>query len=122
MFHEVKGLHRQTIFWYGLPVRVWPIFCFRRWSIVELRIAALTIIVEQPDSVQALNTTLHTFSQFIIGRFGLPYRERGVNIICVVLEAPQDQINALTGKIGRLPGVTAKATYSNIITKLEDES
>ncbi len=89
---------------------------------MELRIAALTIIVEQRDSVQALNTTLHAFSEYIIGRFGLPYRERGVNIICVVLEAPQDQINALTGKIGRLPGVSAKATYSNIITKLEDES
>ena len=53
---------------------------------MELRIAALTIIVEQRDSVQALNTTLHAFSEYIIGRFGLPYRERGVNIICVVLE------------------------------------
>lgn len=87
---------------------------------MELRIAAITIIVEDTESAQAVNEILHEYGQYVIGRFGLPYRERNVNIICVVLEAPQDKINALSGKLGRLPGVSAKATYSNIITKLED--
>lgn len=83
---------------------------------MELRIAAVTIIVENTDSAQPLNEILHQSGQYIIGRFGLPYRERGVNIICIVVEAPQDAINTLSGKIGRLPGVTAKTTYSNIKT------
>lgn len=87
---------------------------------MELRIAAITIIVENTDSVHPLNDILHQSGQHIIGRFGLPYRERGVNIICIVVEAPQDAINTLSGKIGRLPGVTAKTTYSNIITTLEE--
>ena len=87
---------------------------------MELRIAAITIIVEDTESAQAVNEILHEYGHYVIGRFGLPYRERKVNIICIVLEAPQDKINALSGKLGRLPGVSAKATYSNIITKLED--
>lgn len=85
---------------------------------MELRIAAVTIIVEDTDSAQPLNELLHRSGQYVIGRFGLPYRERGVNIICVVVEAPQDVINTLSGKIGKLPGVTAKTTYSNIITEV----
>ena len=56
----------------------------------------------------------------MIGRFGLPYRQRGINIICAVMEAPQDVISAMSGKIGRLKGVTTKATYSNIKTTLEE--
>lgn len=87
---------------------------------MELRIAAIAIIVENTDSVQSLNYILHEYGQYIIGRFGIPYRARGVNIICAVVEAPQDKISALSGKIGRLPGVSAKAAYSNIITKLEE--
>jgi len=87
---------------------------------MEVRIAAITIIVEDTNSAEPLNAILHDYWQYIIGRFGVPYRERGVNIICAVVEAPQDQISTLSGKIGRLPGVTAKTTYSNIITKLEE--
>lgn len=87
---------------------------------MELRIAAISIIVENMDSTEKLNALLHEYRQYMVGRFGIPYRERGVSIICVVMEAQQDKISALSGKIGRLPGVSAKATYSNIITKLED--
>ena len=87
---------------------------------MELRIAAVTIIVEQIESAQQLNQILSEYGQYMIGRFGIPYRERGVNIICVVVAAPQDKISALSGKIGRLPGVTAKTTYSNVITKQEE--
>ena len=75
------------------------------------------IIVEQESSAAALNALLHEYGGYIIGRMGLPYRERGVNIISVVLDAPQDKIAALSGKIGRLPGVSAKTQYSNVISR-----
>lgn len=87
---------------------------------METRIAVISIIVENAESVERLNSILHEYSRYMIGRFGLPYRQRGINIICVVMEAPQDQISAMSGKIGRLKGVTAKATYSNIKTTLEE--
>lgn len=87
---------------------------------MELRIAVISIIVEDRSSVEKLNIILHEYGEYIIGRFGLPYRERGINIICAVMEAPQDQISAMSGKIGRLKGVTAKATYSNIKTNTEE--
>ena len=79
---------------------------------METRVAVLAIIVRGGSSVQPLNELLHQYGQYIIGRMGLPYRERGVNIISVVLDAPQDKIAALSGKIGRLTGVTAKTVYA----------
>ena len=72
------------------------------------------VIVEDMDSVEALNELLHEYGRFIIGRMGLPYRERGVSVISVVLEAPQDTISALAGKVGALPGVSVKTLYSNV--------
>ena len=84
---------------------------------METRVAVLAIIVREGSSVQPLNELLHQYGQYIIGRMGLPYRERGVNIISVVLDAPQDKIAALSGKIGRLPGVSAKTQYSNVISR-----
>ena len=80
---------------------------------METRVALIGIIVEQESSAAALNALLHEYG----GRMGLPYRERGVNIISVVLDAPQDKIAALSGKIGRLPGVSAKTQYSNVISR-----
>ena len=79
---------------------------------METRVALLSIIVENPASVEALNDLLHQYSQYIIGRMGIPYREKGLSIISIAMDAPQDKISALSGKIGRLPGVSAKATYS----------
>ena len=79
---------------------------------MEIRIAVISIIVEDKNSVEKLNSILHEYGQYIIGRFGLPYRERGINIICAVMEAPQDQISAMSGKIGRLKGITAKTVYA----------
>ena len=84
---------------------------------METRVAVLAIIVRGGSSVQPLNELLHQYGRYIIGRMGLPYRERGVNIISVVLDAPQDKIAALSGKIGRLPGVSAKTQYSNVISR-----
>ena len=80
---------------------------------METRVALIGIIVEQESSAAALNALLHEYGGYII----LPYRERGVNIISVVLDAPQDKIAALSGKIGRLPGVSAKTQYSNVISR-----
>lgn len=86
---------------------------------METRVAVLAVIVREGSSVQTLNDLLHQYGQYIIGRMGVPYRKRGVNIISVVLDAPQDAISALSGKIGRLHGVSAKTQYSNVITRAE---
>ena len=82
---------------------------------METRIAVISIIVEKPEAVLALNDLLHQYSQYVIGRMGIPYRHRGISIISVAVEAPQDAISALSGKLGRMEGVSAKATYSNYI-------
>ena len=78
---------------------------------METRIAVIGIIVENKDSVESVNELLH---QYIIGRMGLPYAKKKVNIISVVVDAPQDIISALSGKLGRLQGINSKALYSNI--------
>lgn len=84
---------------------------------MKTRVALLSIIVEEPSSVPKLNEILHEYGEFIIGRMGLPYRERNINIIAIAMDAPQSVISALSGKIGRLQNVTVKATYSNIAEK-----
>lgn len=84
---------------------------------MESRVALIAIIVESPQSVSALNEVLHEYGEFIIGRMGIPYREKGINIISIAIDAPQENINALAGKIGKIDGITAKTAYSNIITK-----
>lgn len=78
------------------------------------RIALIGIIVENMDSTERLNQLLHEHRAYIIGRMGIPYREKNVNVISVAVDAPQDVINALSGKIGRLDGITAKTVYSNV--------
>jgi len=79
---------------------------------METRVAVMSIIVEEPNSVEQLNAYLHEYGEFIIGRMGIPYRAKGINIISIAIDAPQDKINALSGKIGKLPGVSSKAAYS----------
>lgn len=79
---------------------------------METRVAILSIIVEQPDSVERLNDLLHEFREYIIGRMGLPYHEKDMNIICVAIDAPQDVTSTLSGKIGQLQGISAKTVYS----------
>ena len=88
---------------------------------METRVALIGIIVEKESSVAQLNELLHQYGHYIIGRMGLPYREKVVNIISVVLDAPQDVISALSGQIGRLSGVSAKTQYSHVITPAESE-
>ncbi|MDD6606058.1 MAG: iron-only hydrogenase system regulator [Oscillospiraceae bacterium] len=79
---------------------------------METRVAVLAVIVREDAAVTALNDLLHQYGSYIIGRMGIPYRQRGVNIISVALDAPQDVISALSGKLGRLPGITAKTVYA----------
>ena len=73
------------------------------------------IIVEKYESAEALNGVLHEYGQYIIGRMGIPYREKKINVISVAVDAPQDIISALSGKIGKLDGVSAKTAFSNAI-------
>ena len=79
---------------------------------METRVALLGIIIENVESVPQLNELLHEYGRYIIGRMGIPYKERNLHIISVAMDAPQDKINALSGKIGRLDGVTVKTAYS----------
>ena len=81
---------------------------------MENRVAVIAIIAGSTESSEQINALLHEYGSFIIGRMGLPYRARGVNIITIALDAPQDTINALSGKLGRIPGVTAKAVCSGV--------
>lgn len=80
---------------------------------MEKRVAIIGVIVENGGQVEKLNELLHEYGEYIIGRMGLPYRERGINIISIAIDAPQDIISALGGKLGRLPGVSSKTLYSN---------
>lgn len=78
----------------------------------ETRIAVIGIIVEDKAAVEAVNRLLHEYGDCIIGRMGLPYEKKGVNIISVVVDTTADRISAMSGKLGKLPGITAKALYS----------
>lgn len=82
---------------------------------METRVAVMSIIVSNGEMAEKLNAILHVYGEYVIGRMGIPYRKRGVNIISVALDAPQDTIAALSGKIGALPGVTVKTAYSSVI-------
>ena len=81
------------------------------------RVAVMSIIVENPDSVEKLNQILHENGQYIIGRMGIPYRQKKINLISIALDAPQDLISAMSGKIGNLSGVSVKTAYSAVISE-----
>ena len=86
---------------------------------IETRVAVISIIVENEDAAQKINEILHEYRGYVIGRMGIPYRSKGINIISVAVDAPQEKISALSGRIGRLPGTSAKTAYSNVITNTE---
>ena len=81
---------------------------------MESRVAVMSIIVENTESAELLNAILHDYGEFIIGRMGIPYRKRGVNIISIAIDAPQNTISALSGKVGKLHGVTVKTAFSSV--------
>lgn len=84
---------------------------------METRVAVIGIIVEDMSSVEALNKILHEYGEYVIGRMGIPYKCKKINVISIAVDAPQDVISAISGKIGNLKGVSAKAAYSNVITR-----
>ncbi len=83
---------------------------------MEKRVAVMGIIVENKETVESLNALLHNYAKYIIGRMGIPYREKNINIISIAIDAPQDEISALSGKIGKLSGISVKTAYSNVIS------
>lgn len=87
---------------------------------METRVAVIGIIIENPNITRHLNDILHEYSTYIIGRMGIPYRQRGISIISIAVDAPQAVISALSGKLGKLEGVTAKTAYSNCVYAVED--
>lgn len=81
---------------------------------METRVAVMSIIVENGDAVEKINALLHEYGEYIIGRMGLPYRKRGISIISIALDAPQNTIATLSGRIGNLAGVSVKTAYSGV--------
>ena len=81
---------------------------------METRVAVISIIVTQSDRVEMLNDLLHEYSAYIIGSMGIPYKEKGISIISIAIDAPMDKINSLTGALGRLDGINAKVTYAKV--------
>lgn len=82
---------------------------------METRVAVMSIIVEKSDSVERLNSILHDYGEYIIGRMGIPYRQRNINIISIAVDAPQNVISTVSGKIGNLDGVSVKTAFSGVV-------
>lgn len=85
---------------------------------MKTRVAVIAIIVDDNAASAAINRLLHEAADFVVGRMGIPYREKGINIISVAVDAP---ISALSGRIGRLPGVSVKTAYSGVVTETADD-
>lgn len=83
---------------------------------MQTRVAVMAVIIEKTDSVEQFNAVLHDYGTYIIGRMGLPYRSKGIHIVSLAIDAPQDVISALAGKLGNLDGVSVKTAYSNVIS------
>lgn len=92
-------------------------YLFILWGdYMETRIAVMGIIVENMEPVEILNSILHDYGEYIVGRMGIPYRKKNVNIVSIAVDAPQDVISAMSGKIGKIEGISVKTAYSNVIT------
>lgn len=88
----------------------------------ETRVAVIGIVIEDSESVTRLNAVLHEYADYIIGRMGIPYREKRLHVVSIAMDAPSDIISALTGKIGRLPGINVKTAYSGVVTGYDDRN
>lgn len=78
----------------------------------ETRVALIGIVVDNTSEISKLNELLHEFGQYIIGRMGVPYKDKGINVISIALDAPMDVISSLSGKIGMIKGISSKVIYS----------
>ena len=81
---------------------------------METRVAVISIIITETDKVEMLNELLHEYSKYIIGRMGIPYKEKGISIISIAVDAPMDEINSLSGALGRIEGISAKVIYAKV--------
>ena len=90
-------------------------FIVERRDQMDSRVALIGIVVEKEESVGELNRILHDYGKYIIGRMGIPYHKRNINIISIAVDAPADIISALSGKLGMLDGVSSKAVYSKVV-------
>lgn len=81
---------------------------------VDTRVALIGIIIEEYEAVDKLNSLLHEYREYVIGRMGIPYRPKGINIISVVVDAPQDVISSISGKLGMLKGISSKVIYDKV--------
>lgn len=90
-------------------------------AFMETRIAVMGVIVENVLSVEALNSLLHEYRAYIIGRMGIPYKDKGISVVSIALDAPQDVISALAGRVGKLDGISVKTAYSNKIYGADNE-
>lgn len=88
---------------------------------MKTRVAVIAIIVDDNAASAAINRLLHEAADFVVGRMGIPYREKGIHIISVAVDAPQEVISALSGRIGRLTGVSVKTAYSGVVTETADD-
>lgn len=87
---------------------------------MKTRVAVIAIIIEDESSISEVNSILHGGRDYIIGRMGIPYREKGINIISLAVDAPQTLISSLSGKLGQINGVSTKTAYSNYISESKD--
>lgn len=83
---------------------------------METRVAVISIIVENSETVEELNSILHEYGEYIIGRMGIPYKSKKISIISIAIDAPQNTISTLSGRIGNLKGVSVKTAYSSVIS------
>lgn len=87
---------------------------------METRVAVIGIIVENQESADKINTILHEYADYIIGRMGVPYRKKKISVISIIMDAPNNVISALSGKLGNLPDVSTKALYSNVVEGVDE--
>lgn len=87
---------------------------------METRVAIIAIVVEQPSSIEQMNLLLHEYRSAVIGRMGIPYPERDISLISIAVDAPVATISALSGKLGRVDGLSVKTVYSKISEKAEE--
>ena len=81
---------------------------------MDTRVSVISIIIKNDEAATAINELLHEYRQYVVGRMGIPYRDRGISIISVVLDAPGDVASALSGKLGMQPGVSAKTLTAKL--------
>lgn len=124
-FGNAVSLHNRSVaivgyYWRSSMRNAFLYMDGQGWSMeAETRVAVMGIIVDDMNSVERLNELLHNCSEYIIGRMGIPYRKRNISIMSIAIDAPQDVISALTGKIGNLHGISVKTAYSNVISRIQ---